>query len=84
MARAKNGLLGEQTANPGREPAGSAEGFGWFFRRDPVFLQMPRIHFADLLGQPGEPAGRQLLATNFEKKLAVHDHASTFGSASCT
>ena len=40
--------------------------------RQPMLAQLRDDDLADLIGQAGQPAGRQLLAADFEQQLAIH------------
>ena len=37
-----------------------------------MLLELRDHDLADLLGQPGQPAGRQLFAADFEQQFAIH------------
>src|SRR6185436_5542875 len=63
------------------EAAGRAECFDRRFRRQPVLAQLGPDDVANLMRQPGKPAGWQLLAANFQQQLAIHQPASPAATA---
>ena len=62
--------LGE-TGDPDRQPPRRAVGFGRRLRRQAVRAQLGEDDLANLVRQAGQPAGRQLLASDFEQQFPI-------------
>src|SRR5262249_2794528 len=67
-----------------REAARRAERFDRRFGREAMLAQLLLKGAADLLRERRQPGCRQLLASDLDQKLAIHDYATTSGAVSST
>src|SRR5439155_4406569 len=62
-----------------RQPPRRRVGFHRRFRNEALFAQLPDDDLAKLVGEVGQPARRQLLASDLEQQFAIHYRGPSAG-----